>query len=624
MVVRKIRNNPNSTVFAQLKQWLLGKSLPNSAYSHQRLSNTAGLAVLSSDALSSVAYATEEILHVLILGGTGIFLLSLPIALAIILLLGIVTLSYRQTLRAYPHGGGAYTVAKENLGLYPGLVAAAALIVDYILTVTVSIAAGTAALTSAIPSLQPLTVPLCLLFVLLLMVANLRGLKESGSLFMVPTYVFVVSIFGLVVAGLVRHFMGYSPPAYPVVPTQESLGLFLILRAFSAGCTAMTGVEAISNGVMVFKAPEWKNARLVMLAMSSILGVMFLGITYLAQVYHVVPHDKETVLSILSRDIFGTSFAYYFIQVSTLLILILAANTSYSDFPRLSSLLAKDGFMPRQLAHLGDRLVFSNGILLLSVLSSIPLIILQGSVNSIIPLYAVGVFTSFTLSQLGMVRHWQIERSRGWQTSAVINGVGSVATFLVSITILATKFMAGAWVVAISIPVVVYLFSSIHRHYCYVAKRLSLAGVSLPTRSFVEPVLPENVTHPAIVLVGQIHRGTIEALEYARTVADEVMAIHIDTGSTKRDLLQQQWHEFEGDIPLIILDSPYRSVITPLIDFVDEYETKHHSAFITIVIPSFVPKHWWENILHNQTTYFIKAALYNNQSRIITTVRYYL
>jgi amino acid transporter len=619
-----VRKTKSSTVFPQIKHWLLGQSLPNSAYAHQRLSNAAGLAVLSSDALSSVAYATEEILHVLILGGTGIFMLSLPIALAIILLLGIVTLSYRQTLRAYPHGGGAYTVAKENLGLYPGLVAAAALMIDYILTVTVSIAAGTAALTSAIPALQPLTVPLCLVFVLLLMVANLRGLKESGSLFMVPTYVFVVSIFGLVVMGLIRYFMGYPVPAYSVVPAQESLGLFLILRAFSAGCTAMTGVEAISNGVMIFKAPEWKNARLVMLAMGSILGVMFLGITYLAQVYHVVPNDKETVLSILSRDIFGTGFAYYFIQVSTLLILVLAANTSYSDFPRLSSLLANDGFMPRQLSFLGDRLVFSNGILLLSFLSRIPLIILQGSVNSIIPLYAVGVFTSFTLSQLGMVRHWQKERSRGWQTSAVINSVGSVATFLVLTTILVTKFMAGAWVIAIAIPIVVYLFASIHRHYRYVSKRLSLAGVSLPTRPFTLPVLPENVTHPAIVLVGQIHRGTIEALEYARTVADEVIAVHIDTGSTDRDFLQQQWHEFEGDIRLVILDSPYRSIVTPLIDFVDEYETKHHSAFITIVIPSFIPRHWWENVLHNQTTYFIKAALYNNHSRIVTTVRYYL
>ncbi len=621
MIVRKSKKNP---VFVQFKRWLLGQSLPNSAYAHQRLSNAAGLAVLSSDALSSVAYATEEILHVLILGGTGIFMLSLPISLAIILLLGIVTLSYRQTLRAYPHGGGAYTVAKENLGLYPGLVAAASLTIDYILTVTVSIAAGTAALTSAVPALVPFTVPLCLVFVLLLMLANLRGLKESGNLFMVPTYAFIVSIFILIVVGLVRHLMGYSAPAYPIVPAQESLGIFLILRAFSAGCTAMTGVEAISNGVMIFKAPEWKNARLVMLAMASILGVMFLGITYLAQVYHIVPNAKETVLSILAREIFGTGFVYYFIQVSTLLVLVLAANTSYSDFPRLSSLLAKDGFLPRQLAQLGDRLVFSNGILLLSVLSSVPLILLHGSVDSIIPLYAVGVFTSFTLSQLGMVRHWQKERSSGWQTSAAINTIGSAATFLVLATILVTKFEGGAWAVAIAIPVVVYLFSSIHRHYTYVSQRLSLAGVEVPARAATSRLMPEDVTHPAIVLVGQVHRGTIEALEYARTVADEVIAVHIDLGSTERDLLQAQWQKFEGDIPLVILDSPYRSVIAPLIDFVDEYESKHYTAFTTIIIPSFVPKHWWENALHNQTTYFIKAALYNNQSRIITTVRYYL
>lgn len=286
--------------------------------------------------------------------------------------------------------------------------------------------------------------------------------------------------------------------------------------------------------------------------------------------------------------------------------------------------MAKDGFLPRQLSQLGDRLVFSNGILLLSILSSVPLILLNGSVDSIIPLYAVGVFTSFTLSQLGMVRHWQKERSSGWQTSAAINTIGSAATFMVLSTILVTKFMAGAWVVAIAIPVVVYLFSSIHRHYTYVAKRLSLDGVEVPNRVATSRLMPEAVTHPAIVLVGQVHRGTIEALEYARTVADEVIAVHIDLGSTERDFLQAQWQKFEGDIPLVILDSPYRSVIEPLIDFVDEYQSKHYTAFTTIIIPSFVPKHWWENALHNQTTYFIKAALYNNQSRIITTVRYYL
>ncbi len=611
-------------MLAKIKRKLLGKALPNSVYVHQRLSNASGLAVLSSAALSSVAYGTEEILQVLILGGTGISTLSLPIALAIVLLLGIVTLSYCQTLRAYPHDGGAYTVATENLGLYPGLVAAAALIVDYVLNVTVSIAAGTAALTSAVPALQPLTVPLCLLFVLLLMLANLRGLKESGKLFMAPTYTFIVSIFGLILAGLIHHSIGYSVPNYSVVPTQESLGIFLILRAFSAGCTAMTGVEAISNGVTIFKAPESKNARLVMLTMSSILGVMFLGITYLAQVYHVVPNAKETVLSILNRDIFGSGFAYYFIQASTLLILILAANTSYSDFPRLSSLLAKDSFMPRQLSFLGDRLVFSNGILLLSFLASMPLILLQGSVNSIISLYAVGVFTSFTLSQLGMVRHWHKERSRGWFISAVINGVGSVATLVVLVTIVVSKFRAGVWVLVIGIPLIVYLCSAIHQHYRYVSKQLGFTRTELAHRSRFSHVRRKNIIHPAIVLIDRVHRGTISAVKYASTIANEVVAVHIDIGSIDRELINCQWQELEGDIPLVILDSPYRSIVSPLIDFVDEYELKHPNAFITIIIPSFVPRHWWEKLLHNQTTYFIDAALNNKPNRIITTVHYYL
>lgn len=611
-------------MLAKIKRKLLGKALPNSVYVHQRLSNASGLAVLSSAALSSVAYGTEEILQVLILGGTGIFTLSLPIALAIVLLLGIVTLSYCQTLRAYPHDGGAYTVATENLGLYPGLVAAAALIVDYVLNVTVSIAAGTAALTSAIPTLQPLTVPLCLLFVLLLMLANLRGLKEYGKLFMAPTYTFIVSIFGLILVGLIRHLMGYSVPDYSVVPAQESLGILLILRAFSAGCTAMTGVEAISNGVTIFKAPESKNARLVMLTMSSILGVMFLGITYLVQVYHVVPNNKETVLSMLTRDIFGSGFVYYFIQASTLLILILAANTSYSDFPRLSSLLAKDGFMPRQLSFLGDRLVFSNGILLLSFLASVPLILLQGSVNSIISLYAVGVFSSFTLSQLGMVRYWQQARSRGWLISAVINGVGSVATLLVLVTIVVSKFRSGVWVLVIGIPLIVYLFSAIYQHYHYVSKKLSFTGTELAHTSHRSNVISDNITHTAIVLIDRVHRGTINAVKYANTIVNEVVAVHIDIGSIEPGLINRQWQELQGDIPLVILDSPYRSIVSPLIDFVNEYEMKYPNAFITIIIPSFVPRHWWENLLHNQTTYLIEAAFNNKPNRIITTVHYYL
>ena len=387
--------------YPQIKQFFLGKSLPTSAHSEERLSNAAALAVLSSDALSSVAYATEEILLVLVAAGSGALGLSLPIAIAIIGLLGIVVLSYRQTIRAYPQGGGSYIVARENLGLYPGLVAGGSLMIDYILTVTVSISAGTAALTSAIPALKSHTVLLCLIFIFLLMLANLRGVKESGQIFMVPTFAFIVSIFLLIGVGLFKYSTGQVITEYPSLPATEGISVFFILRAFSAGCTALTGVEAISDGVLAFKAPEWKNARLTLLYLGVILGFMFVGITYLANIYHVVPEEGQTVVSLLGRVIVGTGPIYYFLQIVTLLVLMLAANTSYADFPRLCYFLARDGFLPRQLSLLGDRLVYSNGIILLSTCAGILAIIFKGQVNAIIPLYAVGVFTSFTLSPSG-------------------------------------------------------------------------------------------------------------------------------------------------------------------------------------------------------------------------------
>ncbi len=616
-----------SMSLSQVKRLLIGRTLPTSAHHEQRLSKAAGLAVLSSDALSSVAYATQEILLVLILAGPMALSLSLPIASAIVLLLTIVVLSYQQTIRAYPNGGGAYTVAKENLGLYPGLIAAAALMIDYILTVTVSISAGVDALTSAFPMLRGVSVELCLLFIFLIMLANLRGVKESGQLFMIPTYGFVVSIFGLILLGLLRQITGQVVPIESSIAPQavQSLTLFLTLKAFSAGCTALTGVEAISNGVLAFKPPEWKNARATMVYMGSLLGAMFIGITYLAHIYRVVPSEDETVLSLLGRQILDNSPLhgfYYVIQGTTLLILLLAANTSYADFPRLSSLLARDNFLPRQLSILGDRLVFSNGIILLSVFASILIIIFEGNTSSIIPLYAVGVFTSFTLSQSGMVIHWLKDRRRGWFTSAVINSLGAIATTIVSIVIVTTKFRAGAWVVVLAIPILVNVFLAIRRHYRYVAERLSIQDLS--PRSYMPRVRGETVTHPAIVIVGQLHRGTVEALDYARSIADEIIAIHVDIGSTDCDKLQRRWQELESDIELVILDSPYRSVVLPILDFVRQYEAKHPNVLSTIVIPAFVPRRWWEGLLHNQTTLFLKNALRTKKSRVVTTVRYYL
>lgn len=609
-----------------LKRLLVGKSLPTSAHAEERLSNAAALAVLSSDALSSVAYATEEILLVLIAAGSSALSYSIPIAATIMLLLGIVILSYSQTLKAYPNGGGSYIVARENLGLLPGLVAGGSLMIDYILTVTVSISAGTAALTSALPVLKEHTVLLCLFFMFLIMLVNLRGVKESGNLFMIPTYAFIVGIFLLMAMGLYQQLSGTMPPhEITNIPAREPLTLFFLLRAFSAGCSALTGVEAISDGVMAFKPPEWKNARLTLIYLGVTLGAMFMGITYLANIYHiaVIPGETETAVSHLARQVFGSgSFLYYFLQIATLLILLLAANTAYADFPRLCYFLARDGFLPRQLSILGDRLVYSNGIIFLSFAAAILVIIFKGQVSAIIPLYAVGVFTSFTLSQLGMVVRWWKLRTSGWQVSMLINAIGALATVVVLTVIVMTKFIAGAWLVVVAIPILVWIFTSIHRHYQYVAERLSIND--LAPRGHIPRPRTGEVTHPAIVIMGSLNRGTVEALDYARSIADEIIAVHVDIGSTDRQKLRARWEELESDIQLEIIDSPFRSLSEPIVDFITNYEKAHPDVLSTIIIPAFVTRNWWESLLHNQTTLFLKAALLGKRSRVVTTVRYYL
>jgi amino acid transporter len=611
-----------------LKRLLVGKSLPTSAHAEERLSNAAALAVLSSDALSSVAYATEEILLVLVAAGSSALSYSIPIAAVIMLLLGIVILSYSQTIKAYPNGGGSYIVARENLGLMAGLVAGGSLMIDYILTVTVSVSAGTAALTSAVPVLKEHTVLLCLVFMFLIMLVNLRGVKESGNLFMIPTYAFIVSIFLLVAVGIYQHVSGNVPTeTIEQLPVKEPLTLFFLLRAFSAGCSALTGVEAISDGVLAFKPPEWQNARKTLIYLGVILGAMFIGITYLANSYHLIPAEGETAVSQLGRKILGVgSFPYcvpyYFLQGSTLFILLLAANTSYADFPRLCYFISRDGFLPRQLAILGDRLVYSNGIIFLSAAAAVLVIVFKGQVNAIIPLYAVGVFTSFTLSQAGMVVRWYRLKTSGWQASAMMNGIGALATLVVLTVIVLTKFVAGAWVVVVAIPILVSIFLTINRHYKYVAQRLSIQD--LAPRGYIPRPRSEIITHPAIVIVGQLNRGTVEALDYARSIADEIIAIHVDIGSTDRVKLSKRWEDLESDIHLEIIDSPFRSLIEPIVDFISNYERQHPDVFSTIIIPAFVTRNWWEGLLHNQTTLFLKAALLGKRSRVVTTVRYYL
>src|SRR5262245_16594181 len=496
---------------AVLKRLLVGTPMPLAQARHERLGKAAALAVFASDPLSSVAYATEEILLVLVLAGPLALSYSLPIAVGIAILLAIVVTSYRQTVQAYPQGGGAYLVSQDNLGVLPALTAAGALLVDYVLTVAVSVVAGIAALTSAVPPLRPYRVVLSVLVVVIVAVANLRGVRESARLFAAPTYFFVVSILGMVGYGLLAAVLDWLPeaPFEPHPPGLEGIGLFLFLRAYAAGCTALTGVEAVSNGVQALRTPEGRNAATVMTWLGALSIAMFLGITYLAYDFGIVPGGEETVVSKIARRVFGGGIPYFGVQAATMLILLLAANTSYADFPRLSSILARDRFVPRQFANQGDRLVFSNGIIILSGFAILLIVVFGGDTHALLPLYAVGVFMSFTLSQSGMVRHWWRLRERGWRWRLCVNGAGAVATFVVLLTLAVTKFVEGAWIVVVVIPILVGTFVVMHRHYEEVAHELSLEGMSGPP----------SMNHTVLVLVGDLHRGVVRALQYARTLA---------------------------------------------------------------------------------------------------------
>ncbi|MGE4232907.1 MAG: APC family permease [Bacteriovoracia bacterium] len=609
----------DSGLFVFLKRLVVGTPIPTSEAHHQRLSKKKALATFSSDPLSSVAYATEEILMILMLAGTTSLHLSIPIALAIITLLFIVVISYRQTIHAYPTGGGAYVVAKENLGELPGLVAAAALLTDYVLTVAVSVAAGIAALTSAFPQYQTHNVSLCLVAILILGLMNLRGIRESSTVFAIPTYAFVVGILGMLVFALYKTATGQFeriPP--PSLPVESSLTLFLLLRAFSSGCTALTGVEAISNGVPVFEPPESKNAATTMLIMVCLSATMFFGITYFANFHGIVPQADETVVSQLARAIFGHGTAYYYIQIMTMGILILAANTSYADFPRLASLLAKDRYLPRQLTNQGDRLVFSNGIVMLSLLSALLIILFKASTHALIPLYAVGVFLSFTLSQFGMVRHWFKERKSGWSRHALINAVGGIFTGVVTIVFTITKFTHGAWIITIVIPVFIKIFQSIRRHYISVSKQLSLEETK------PDQTTPSTPKHTVIVPISGIHRGILQALAYAKSISSDVRGVYVELDSTNTHKFMEDWKIWSKEAPLVILKSPYRSIVSPLLHYIEDVRKTEHEDMITVLVPEFVTPRWWQSILHNQTAIFIRAALLFQKDVIVTSVRYHL
>jgi len=591
---------------ARLKRLILGKPLPIYAEVHERLTNVKALAVFSSDALSSVAYGTEEILWVLVAAGAVGF--SIPIHIALVTLLAILTASYRQTITAYPNGGGSYIVAKENLGMIPGLIAGSALLTDYILTVSVSVSAGIAAITSLYPALLPSRVELAVLAVLLITIINLRGVRESGTVFSIPTYAFITSTLLMVGVGITKVFFGGLSGLEPVARTVESstgeaVSLFLIMRAFAAGCTSLTGIEAISNGVPAFKPPEARHARQTMLAMALLLGAMLLGMGVLSSRLHVVPSHEETVMSQIAAQVYGRQNPLYSIhQVFTMLILILAANTSFADFPRVCSLLSRDRFLPRSMAARGDRLVFSNGIIILAVLSSMLIIIFRGTTHALLPLYAVGVFTSFTLSQLGMVIHWlNLRQEKNVWRKAIVNGLGAAVTGIVTIVIIITKFLQGAWIVILVIPAGIMLLLSIHKHYEHVKSDLKVGRHT--------PIIPESREHRVILLLGGTTSVARTAVQYILTLVGpqtHLRAVHVDVHHEGHEKIEELKREFaawvDDKIPLDILDSPYRSVIEPLDRYMDELRRQHPRDIITLVIPEFIPRNpIAARLLHGQT-----------------------
>jgi len=619
------------------RTWLIGKPMPTTEAPHQTIGKLVGLAVFGADALSSIAYAPQETLVILAAAGTTAFGYAFPIALIIVALLSIVTVSYQQTIHAYPHGGGAYTVARDNLGLLWAQVAGAALLTDYVLLAAVAVSSGVAQIVSAYPNLFPYRVFLAISLLFLIMVANLRGVKESGATFALPTYFFLGMTTLTVVVGFIRYLTGglgivVDPPSMEMLHNAQPVTLFLLLRAFSNGTTALTGVECISNGVTAFKEPRTRNASLTMVWMSGILGVLFLGITFLLGQIGAVPSEAETVISQLARTTYGNRGLFYLgTIVATTIILILATNTAFADFPRLSAIIAEDGFMPRQLLYRGSRLVFSRGIITLTVIASLLIFVFNASVTALIPLWAVGVFLSFTLSQAGMAHRWwkasrlksgeQIQEpgsiltyDPGWKWKIVINGLGALCTLLVTLVFAITKFSDGAWIIILLIPGLVVTFFGIHRHYKRLAKDLSLLEVGSP---------PPIRRHRVILPISRIHQGTLIALDYACSLSQDVTAVHISIDPIEAEQVRRQWNWWGNGVRLVIIDSPYRTFLEPLLDYIGDLCTQlQPSERVTIVVGQFVPNHWWNSFLHEQTAFWLRFALLSKKGIVITEVPY--
>jgi amino acid transporter len=616
---------------------LIGRALPTADAPHQTVSKTVGLAVFASDAMSSTAYATQEILVILALAGMASFAFAFPISLAIVVLLAIVTLSYEQTIHAYPDGGGSYIVARDNLGDVAAQTAGAALLIDYILTVSVSVSSGVAQVVSAMPELAPLRAWLAIAMVGFVMVVNLRGVRESGAFFAIPGYFFIGMMYLMVITGLFRFANGSlgmvaDPPHLELVGQTQAMGLLLLLRAFSSGTSAMTGVEAISNGVTAFREPRSRNAGITLLWMSAILGTLLLGITFLAGSIQAIPSEEETVISQIARTAFaGRGVPYVALIGATSLILILAANTSFAGFPRLGAILAVDGFLPRQLAYRGSRLVYSRGIMLLAVISSALILVYDASVTALIPLYAIGVFLAFTLSQAGMARRWwksgqlapgvavkesgsTLRHERGWRPKMVSNAFGAACTAVVTIVFAVTKFRDGAWMVILLIPILVVLFSGVHRHYRGLAAQLSLDRYGAPAA----------ITRDRVILpIGGVHRGTLAALRYARTLLDDITAVHVSIDPMEAERIRQKWETWGDGTRLVTLDSPYRLMLEPLADYIRDLAAHMEpTESVTVVVPQFVPEKRWHQALHMRTADVLRSVLIRQRGVVIIDVPY--